>query len=164
MTLTVGFTGTRRALTRDEQFRIAGLIHHLPEGTRIVTGACIGLDAFVAAFARREGRPVHTIVPADRSRVDPHWRDHCTTYELMSKGTTFRNRNVKIVGELVGPDDYLIAVPDHVEQAPESLRSGTWQTIRLARKSGKPVEVHVLCADCDPRRPQQPGGGETDGA
>lgn len=148
MSGTVGFTGTRREPTKDERFRIAGLIHHLPEGTRIVTGGCVGVDHFVAAFARKEGRPVHTVVPSDRSRVAPTWRKHCDTFEEMSTGTSYRDRNARIV-EL---SDRVLAIPDHDELTPESLRSGTWQTIRMGRNAGIETEVHILCPDCDPRR------------
>lgn len=153
MTETVAFTGTRRFLTGDERIRVAEIIRALPKGTRIVTGGCVGLDAFVAYYAHACGYHVHTIVPADRSRVDPGWRQNCTTFKEMPKGTTYRDRNVEIVSELTEEDDTLYGVPDHDEHEAESWRSGTWQTIRLARKAGKPVDVHVLS---DPRRPSPP--------
>jgi len=119
-------------------------VQSLPEGTRVVTGACIGVDAEVAYLAYGTYH-VHTVVPADRSRVDPQWRDYCDTFEEMPVGTTYRDRNQRIVDlstRLIG-----------IAQAPEddihSRRSGTWQTIRMARRAGKAVDVRLLTTTCD---------------
>lgn len=145
MSETVGFTGTR-SLTPAENPLIERVVDGLPGGTRVVTGACLGVDAQVAtyAFTAHAGLKIHTIVPADRSRVDPDWLGWCHTYEEMPRGTTYRDRNIRIVTE----SDRLIAFPDHAEDVPESRRSGTWMTIRLCRKAGKPVEIHILCSEC----------------
>jgi predicted Rossmann fold nucleotide-binding protein DprA/Smf involved in DNA uptake len=152
---TVGFTGTRSVGMADLP-RIRQIVEALPDGTMVVTGACIGVDAAVARVANRRDLIVHTIVPADRSRVDPKWLCHVDTFEELPDGTTYRDRNARIVAL----SDRLIAIPDHAEHDPESRRSGTWQTIRLARRAGKPVEIHVLCRAC---RPAQRSGGGSEG-
>lgn len=155
---TVGFTGTRRVLSYHERARVSDIVWALPMTTRVVTGACLGVDAWVARVAHSRGMHVHTIVPADRSRVDPEWRLYCTTFKEMPAGSTFRDRNVEIVGELTG-DDRLIAVADHDEHEPESRRSGTWQTFRLAQKAGRRTRAYALCPRCDPES-RHPAQGE----
>lgn len=160
MSETVGLSGTRRPLTRAEQDRVREIVLALPMGTRIVHGACVGLDAFVGMIATRHGYRVHAVVPSDRSRVDSLWQFHCTTYEEMPEGTDYRDRNQRIVLQ----SDKLIAIPDHDEHAPESRRSGTWQTFRLARKARKRVEAHILCADCDRQRRATAAPAEDGGA
>lgn len=145
----VGFTGTRSLNPMEDIGRLMMILEALPTGTAIVTGACIGVDSFIASQAHNFGLSVHTVVPADRSRVDRRWRDHCDTFEEMASGTDYRARNVRIV-EL---STRVIAVPDHAEDAPESRRSGTWMTVRIARKAGKPVDVHVLCRKCRQQGP-----------
>jgi predicted Rossmann fold nucleotide-binding protein DprA/Smf involved in DNA uptake len=140
MTETVGFTGSRH-LTGEMQEAIKRALIETQVDATIVTGACLGVDAYVALIAwRTPYLKVHTIVPADRSRVDPYWRDHCDTFEEMPPGTTYRDRNERIVAL----SDRLIAVPDYPEDAPESRRSGTWMTIRIARRTGRPVQVVTL--------------------
>jgi hypothetical protein len=141
----VSFTGTRD-ITPADYPAIRDMVYGLPATTIIVTGACIGVDAFVARAAKAMSYRVHTVVPADRSRVDPEWRDHCDTFEEMPTGTTYRDRNVRLV-ELA--DDEVRAIVAHAEGDITSRRSGTWQTIRLARKAGKYVLTRLLCQECD---------------
>jgi NADH:ubiquinone oxidoreductase subunit len=136
---TVGFSGTRRLPTTAYE-RVGAIVATLPEGTRVVQGACIGVDSYVAWAAKRRGLHVHAVVPADRSRVPPDWRDWCDTFEEMPAGTDYRSRNARIAGQI----DRLIAIPDAAEDAPQSRRSGTWMTVRIARRIGIPVEVYIL--------------------
>jgi predicted Rossmann fold nucleotide-binding protein DprA/Smf involved in DNA uptake len=139
MSETVGFTGTRSANHRDAG-KIADILAELSPDSTVVTGACVGVDMFVAAIARRLGMKVHTVVPADRSRVGRLWRQNCTTFEEMPPGTDYRDRNERIVAL----SDRVIAIPEAPEDAPESRRSGTWMTVRIARRAGKSVQVEPL--------------------
>jgi hypothetical protein len=146
MSETVGFTGSRELSLPLAQSRrvIREAVQSLPKDARVVTGACIGVDAEVAYLAYGTHH-VHTIVPADRSRVDPHWRDYCDTFEEMPPGTTYRDRNERIVEV----STRLIGIAQAPENDIHSRRSGTWQTIRLARKAGRSVEVRLLTTTCD---------------
>ena len=155
MSKTVGFTGTR-SITLADMPIIRQIVTALPDNAHVITGACIGVDAAVARVARQRGLHVHTVVPADRSRVDPHWRDYCTTFEEMPPGTDYRARNTRIV-EL---STDIIAIADRAEDDPKSRRSGTWMTVRIARKAGKPVDEHVLSANHrpTPARPSEASG------
>jgi hypothetical protein len=95
----------------------------------VITGACVGVDSFAARYARRLGHQVHTIVPADRSRVDAEWRSWCTSFIEMPPGSTHRDRNVFLVRE---GTHGLRAFPEFAMNDPRSHRSGTWMTVRIA--------------------------------
>lgn len=131
----IGWTGTRNTtVALQAESRIVSALENIPLDTIIVTGGCVGVDARVAKLAHSKGFHVHTILPANRSRVDPHWREHCTTFE---EASTYRDRNARIVKR----SRRIIAVPEHDEHDPRSRRSGTWQTVRIARNAHKPVRV-----------------------
>lgn len=139
MSGSVGFTGSReleawqRLAIDDELGRLAAA----DPPSRIVTGGCTGVDAYVARRAHALGLHVHTVLPANRGRIDPDWRAHCSTYEQMPQGTDYRARNQR----LVALADELVAVPRFAEDNPRSYRSGTWQTVRIARGLGRSVRV-----------------------
>lgn len=133
-----GFTGTRR-ITPAMQTSIDTTLACLPDATIVVTGGCIGVDAYVARGAQARGLHVYAIIPANRRQVDPEWATYCTTYKTMPEGTDYRDRNVTIVLR----SDCAYAFPEHPEADPRSRRSGTWMTIRMCRKLGVPVYVHI---------------------
>lgn len=115
------------------------LIQLVPSRDTILTGACIGVDAIAARLAYAMGFEVGTIVPWDKSRVDPDYASHCTWFELMPQGTNYMDRNLRLVTHHLYPADMLLAFPDYLN---ERLRSGTWSTVRRAREIAKiPVLV-----------------------
>lgn len=134
----VGWTGTR-SLNDDGREWILGIIDLLHPDTIIITGACVGADAYIARVAHDHGLYVHAIVPFNRSQVDPEWRDYCDTYDEMPDGTDYRYRNERIVDA----SDRMYGIADYPEKHEQSRRSGTWMTIRIARRDAKPVEVYV---------------------
>lgn len=111
-----------------------------PATVIVVTGGCVGVDACVAMEATARGFTVHTVLPANRGLVDANWRAHCASYEELPPGTTYRDRNVRLVE--IGTR--LFAYPLHGEHDARSKRSGTWQTVRLARKAGRWVSERVI--------------------
>jgi hypothetical protein len=154
----LSFTGTR-------QFTYDDLLYHLmdehsaPPGlwewiaghNGFITGGCIGFDSLIgAALARwpRFKNARHTVVlPANRSQVDswylnPDVRDRVNVIE-MPEGTSYRDRDVRLV-EL---GDELFYAADKPEDHGASLRSGTWMTVRIARKLNKPMRGIVLHND-----------------
>lgn len=128
MTLHVGFSGTRHGMTT---WQISNLIHHLPEGAWFHHGDCIGADqhAHHAAVARHCKIVLH---PPD----DPSKRAFCQGFEVCNDPLPYLQRNRRIVFSV----QWLIAAPlMDIEQ----LRSGTWATMRQARRYGVRV-THLL--------------------
>ena len=162
-----GFSGTRylRDLRRAGELVVVGeleaVLADAPERAEYTTGACVGTDAFIGAWLWRHApRALHrVVVPADRSRVESWWlhraiREAAGSYgvevEEMGPGTSYRDRNLRIVER----SDVLVAFPAYGEDDPRSLRSGTWQTVRMARRAGLEVRVVVLGGsdEASPRR------------
>jgi|SRR5579859_6807201 len=110
----------------------------LPPGVevRVITGACVGVDAIVAEIAHGAGFYVHTFLPANRSKVDPYWNLHCTEHTEVGDGPEpYRLRNQAMVDAA----DSLIAFPCTPERWPGGTlsREGTWMTVRMADKANK---------------------------
>jgi hypothetical protein len=146
----IGFSATR-AITSAHRSAIRPFLADL-DADGYVTGGCVGGDAFIARTLVRlypQARHI-VVVPADRSRVE-YWWLHCKPVDhlqviLMSPGTSHRDRNVDIVER----SSRLITFPLFTETDLLSRRSGTWQTVRLARRAGLPVDTHILAQLVDP--------------
>lgn len=104
--------------------------------TEFVTGAAYGADtvAFWAGLSLWEGAMHHLVVPDaphNEAVVELGERLEVVTVERMPKGTDYMARNDRMV-ELA---ELLVAFPSTRE---EQQRSGTWATVRRARKRGVP--------------------------
>ncbi len=134
----IGFTGTRSIAGREDE--IAAWLDTLAmPGSEFTTGACVGFDAFVARYllSRFPNATHRLVVPANRSQIDPNLLivfmaqtvpgKHIVEY--MEDGTTYKQRNQRILHH----SDHLVALSDYPEKHGRSTRSGTWQTVRLAR-------------------------------
>lgn len=147
----VGFTGTRSVpperVTEVHEF-LGGAVP--TEAVEFTTGACVGFDAIAARWllAEHPGALHRLAVPANRKQVDTDlFHDFLTAsisgwtvIECCPAGTDYRYRNQRIV--LLS--DRLIAVADYPEKHGKSTRSGTWQTVRLARAAGVLVTELIL--------------------
>jgi len=129
-----GYTGTQSPGPLAEDL----VYHHL--GTLsvpdhwIIVGCCVGMDTIVGMAAHNLGFRVHGVLPANRYKVDQRYLQYCDTIELMPAGTSFMQRNDRII-ELA---HVLTAFP---KTEREELRSGTWATIRRGRKKCIPVDI-----------------------
>lgn len=132
----IGWTATRH-LTDELRAWITDTIHALPIDATVITGGCVGGDAYIARVASERGMDVHAILPANRSQVDPEWAQYCTTVTQMPEGSTYRDRNA----EIVRVSGWIYAAPAHPEHDPRSRRSGTWMTVRIARREGVPIRL-----------------------
>lgn len=122
-----GFTGTRSGMTRRQ---CAALQLFLTEqvGFEFHHGRCVGAD--FQAWAIVDRLQADTIAhPSDNEDLTAETRDYSTRPRKPPL-----ERNHDIVDEC----DILIAAPKTLR---EELRSGTWATIRYARKTGVPVVI-----------------------
>jgi hypothetical protein len=129
--MNVGFTGTQRGMTASQWLSLFYLLR-VRGPDEFHEGDCDGSDAQAAFLARHVGFRIighppdndakRAFFPADE------WREPLPYLE----------RNHKIV--LASQE--MIATPGEFE---EVLRSGTWATIRYARRVGRPL--HVIYPD-----------------
>lgn len=129
--MAIGFTGTQRGMTDAQHISFeAGLRFMLDVSDRIFRhGDCIGADAEAHEIAVKLGYQVVIHPP-----VDPKKRAWCKGAIRIAVPKPYIERNHDIVDET----HILMATPgEDVEQ----LRSGTWATIRYARKKGRKLLI-----------------------
>jgi hypothetical protein len=132
----VGFTAARDLDYAGRQV-IENVLAQVPAARKFVTGGARGGDAYIGRWLR-EHRPWSehmVVVPANRSQADPWWEAYGSSVILMvmEPGTTYRDRNATIVLH----SSAVFGLPAYSEADPLSQRSGTWQTIRIARELGR---------------------------
>lgn len=125
----VGITGTREGLTEAQKIRMNSLgeaaitvLHH---------GDCIGVDAYSHSMARHSHIRVEVHPPSD-NRERAHSQLGPSDVEHPPKPYLARNHDI------VDASDVLVAFPKGYS---EELRSGTWATVRYARKQKVPVVI-----------------------
>lgn len=138
--LTVSFTAAREWDDGPDpaEGTVVNVLHQVPEAARYVTGGAIGGDKFIGRwlYDNRPDAEHVIIVPADKSRVDPWWLyvdGTNITVIPMPAGTSYADRNARLVAQ----GTMTFGFPAYPEAHPSSLRSGSWQTIRMARKAAK---------------------------
>lgn len=142
----LGFTGTQ--IIKDHGAAIGRLLSGVDLYDEYVTGACIGFDA-VAGMAMCLRFPTarhRVLIPANDYKVSRWWDQppfrgaSNLLVHQMPAGTDFKDRN-QAIADLSTELKYCAAFP---EEHGKSRRSGTWQTVRMARKGGIPVDGIVL--------------------
>jgi hypothetical protein len=127
----IGFTGTARGLTPGQLHELRTTLewlirHHGP--ITLHHGDCVGADAQAHTVAKELGCPV-VLHPPDNP-VARAWKFGPGDGMRVPKPYLVRNRDI------VRETDILVAGP---AQDQEVLRSGTWATVRAARKAGQVV-------------------------
>lgn len=132
--LSIGFTGTRHGMTPAQWHAVRRLVKDWSSGSSFDAhhGDCIGADAeFHAICETFCGRALVAVHPGpvnDRAR-----QAGCVgVYRLPNKAHMARN------AAIVAAASAIIAAP---AEATEQERGGTWATIRMARRSGKPLAI-----------------------
>ena len=136
----IGFTGTRNGMTGAQSQRFYVWLNNVKWKEVILHhGCCIGADEdahnlFQQLLEHRKDRSGYTSQhpPLNRIAISLNlpFRNGDTTFP--SKPYLQRNHDI------VDACGILIATPGQVN---EVLRSGTWATIRYAKKQGKPVRI-----------------------
>lgn len=131
----IGFTGSRHVLNEEQKREIVSFLDNY-ENMIVSHGDCVGADAEFHALCvqYRKMHPekqlaIH-IFPPNVSTM----RAYCTADVLMPE-KPYLERNADIVRN----SDVLLACP--VDKNKEEWRSGTWSTVRKARKMGIPVHL-----------------------
>lgn len=124
----VGFTGTQQGMTDQQKTKFVYLIRNLDSITEFHHGLCVGADTDAHQLIRKYGHDVNIIGhPPIKTRLMVI--SEC--YD-MRPPDDYLVRNKNIVNET----HLLIATPFTTE---EQLRSGTWSTVRYARKLNRPI-------------------------
>jgi len=130
----VGFTGTRRGMTTWQMYaffeELAGLESSISRQiAEFHHGDCVGADADAHYIVRRFFPHIKiTIHPPDNPR-----QRALKVGDEYRPSFSYLTRNHHIVDET----DCLFAAPN----GPEVMRSGTWATVRYAKKIGRTVKI-----------------------
>jgi hypothetical protein len=128
----VGITGSREAPTQQQ---VKLLRKYLSEATEVSHGCCLGFDAVAHYLAAKRGLSIRMYPPI----VKTH---RATLLPVTSKTHVLPEHDYIIRNEMiVDRCEQLIAGPRYGEGDKRSARSGTWQTIHMARKRGIPITI-----------------------
>lgn len=123
----VGFTGTQQGLTPEQLETLENEIRWKKDPT-LHHGDCIGADEECHDLARQWGYTIEVHPPADPSKRAFKVGD------VNYKPKPYIERN----HDIVDAANMLIACPGTMQ---EIVRSGTWATVRYARKTFVPVLI-----------------------
>lgn len=121
-----GFTGTREGMTRRQKRALVGILKD--GGDTFHHGNCIGSDVQAQDLASSGGLTIISH-PSNIPSMQANTQAHVIA---PMKPPLERNHDI------VDACDVLIAAPRSLT---EEQRSGTWATVRYARKVGKPVII-----------------------
>ena len=123
----IGFTGTRHGMS-DEQLKEFENLIKTKDISEFHHGMCIGSD-----------KQAHDLVKNSKLKIVGHppiykkFISNCDC-DIIKESHDYLKRNKNIVDET----DILIATPD----CKEKVRSGTWSTVRYARRKNK--EIYII--------------------
>lgn len=131
----LGFTGTRCGMTLAQYAALPSVIAALPE--RVLHGGAEGADEEFDAYLRPrwvgEG-PFVEVYPVGQLRY--HFWTYTYAGEEARLSLLYYSDDPLIRNRIIAERcDHLLACPAEPD---EQLRSGTWATVRYARKAGKP--------------------------
>jgi predicted Rossmann fold nucleotide-binding protein DprA/Smf involved in DNA uptake len=121
-------TGTRKPLTAQQSACLVQWIHDLQgKDVTLHHGDCVGADQYAHALALAHGLYIEIHPPKQ------------VQHRAFCKGDVVHETKEYLVRDqdIVDAVTLLVALPE----GPERLRSGTWATVRMARKAGKPVNI-----------------------
>lgn len=125
----MGFTGTQLGMTAEQEDALREvLLQEQPD--EVHHGDCVGSDAQLDRIAREFGAAVVIHPPSNPSK-----RAHCARPgDVVWEPLPYLDRDLDIVES----STVLVATP---RDEREEVRSGTWYTVRVARRMGRRVVV-----------------------
>lgn len=129
----IGFTGTQKGMTLNQKRAFVELIRAFDAKTGIYFhhGCCVGADAEAHGLVLKiVGKDCIVLHPPKNSAKEAA----CEGFGQRRERKDYLDRNHDIVDECT----LLIAAPEELK---EERRSGTWATVRYARKKEVPVIV-----------------------
>ena len=132
----VGFTGTSLGMTEAQKLTFEGIIEASEAEHEFMVfhhGDCVGADEQADRIVSKRYKAIIEIHPPDNTKKQAHCLER-PGVRMSYAPLPYLERNHAIVDAT----DLLIATPDGRE---ERLRSGTWATIRYARKQQKKVVI-----------------------
>ena len=130
MRIKVGFTGTQIGMSEDQINQLTSLLIRL-NPSWFHHGDCIGADAEAHEVALKLGIKIAIHPPRDNKK-----RAYCKGWKKRYYPEPYLDRDRLIVKET----DLLIGAP---KSNTEEIRSGTWYTIRYARRIQKPMLILI---------------------
>ncbi len=131
----VGFTGTKAGMQDSQKFQLVEYLRYLKSQgfTHFHHGDCVGADAQAAGIAKQLGfilvcHPGH---PKDKTNT-------------MYRAFTAFNDEVRDIKPFIARDHDMVDDTEQMVATPageEQVRSGTWTTIRYAKKKGRDVRI-----------------------
>ncbi len=134
--VTIGFTGTRNGMSKKQKEEVTNLIQdYLDKQTNItiIHGDCVGADADFHEICSNLSSTIIIKIYPGKGNTD--LRAYCKSDDI-DEPKPYLQRNRDIVDNC----DILFACPISKE---EHVRSGTWYTIRYARKVGRTTKIIV---------------------
>ncbi len=126
----IGITGSRLTPSKEQSAALYGLMKQMQGlSAEVHHGCCLGADATAHDLAVQFGLEIVAHPPDDHKHV--YGMALTVPRSMPEKPYLLRNRAI------VDACDRLYAVPS----GPERLRSGTWATVRYARKLRKPITI-----------------------
>ena len=125
----VGFTGSRTGITVAQASELLDLLAQLPAGTWFHHGDCRGADAQAHEIAQAQSLKISVHPPINRGARA------FTTGDFTHPEAPYMRRN----SEIVAATSWLIATPNGYDEVARG--SGTWATIREAKRLGKKVTI-----------------------
>jgi hypothetical protein len=129
----IGFSGTQMGMSDEQKSLLTSLLRNLKEKSgfsTLIHGDCIGSDSQAHKIAKDLGFKIEIFPPKVSSK-----RAFCGEGDdIIHDKEDYLVRNRLIVDS----SDFLIAA---TKSSKEELRSGTWSTVRYARKRKKKVII-----------------------
>lgn len=127
MSVKIGMTGSRDGISEYAISKFKDYLDTLSvKVDEVHHGDCVGADTIFHDICKSKGFRIVVHPP-----TNPTMRSYCDG-DVIKPPLAYLERNKRIVDET----DFIVAFPSSTN---EVVRSGTWSTIRYARKKGKNV-------------------------